>query len=167
MSRIKTAQKAGKVLILLVLIVIVQGILAHQFRLFDYFDLPLVYVVYYGFTASRAPSGVLIGTVLGLMQDSLSGAAMGTNGFSKSLIGFLAASAGSKFNVDQVVTRFLGLFLFTAADGLIVTILGLSTGAGPVTYGGRIEGILLSAVFNSVLGLIMFGYRDRFGNATA
>ena len=28
------------------------------------------------------------------MQDSLSGAVLGTNGFSKTLIGFLAASAG-------------------------------------------------------------------------
>jgi rod shape-determining protein MreD len=101
------------------------------------------------------------------MQDSLSGAGMGTNGFSKSLIGFLAASAGAKFNVDQLVARILGLFLFTLADGLIVTILGLSIGATPAAYAGRVEGVLLSAVFNAALGLIVFGYRDRFGDATA
>jgi rod shape-determining protein MreD len=105
--------------------------------------------------------------MLGLMQDSLSAGGMGTNGFSKTLIGFLAASAGGKFNVDQTVTRILALFLFTLGDRLIVTILGLSIGSASSAYGGRIEGILLSAVLNSLLGVIMFGYRDRVSNATA
>jgi rod shape-determining protein MreD len=167
MSRFHALRSGLQVAVLLILIVVVQGILAYRFPLFRFWDLPLIYVVYYGFRTNSPSQTVLVGSVLGLMQDSLSGAGLGTNGFSKSLIGFLAASAGAKFNVDQIFTRILALFLFTAADSLIVTILGLSIGAAPGAFGGQIDGMLLSAVFNALLGLIMFGYRDRFGNATA
>src|SRR5439155_26317350 len=97
----------------------------------------LICSMYYGFYLVRHTASVTIGSALGLMQDSLSGAIMGTNGFSKTLIGFLAAVAGAKFNVDQPITRVFALFLFTLGDGLLVTMLGLmvnSTSSPP--YGG-------------------------------
>ena len=114
----------------IVVIVVVQGILAYRFQVFRYFDLPLIYCVYYGFTLNRPVASVFIGSVLGLLQDSLSGAALGTNGFSKALICFAAASTSLKFNVDQAITRAFALFLFTLADGLLVTMLGLTMGTG-------------------------------------
>ena len=101
------------------------------------------------------------------MQDSLSAAVLGANGLSKTLIGFFAATAGAKFAVDQPVTRVFALFLFTFGDGLLVTILGLMVGpASGATYSGAIGGWLLSATFNSLLGLVLFEYHDRWSNAT-
>ena len=167
MNRIRSRVGAiGKSAITLVAIVVVQGILAYRFRVFKYFDLPLIYCVYYGFTLNRPMASVFIGSILGLMQDSLSGMAMGTNGFSKTLLCFAAASTSLKFNVDQLVTRIIALFLFTLADGLVVTMLGLTmgTGAGPLTS-GRLLDLLVSAVFNTLLGFIMFGLHDRFNHA--
>ena len=151
----------------LIIIVVVQGILKHRFTVFRYFDLPLIYCVYYGFTRSKPIPSVFVGSILGLMQDSLSGAAMGTNGFSKALLCFAAASTSLKFNVDQPVTRALGLFLFTFADGLLVTILTMTVAAleRPV-YGTSFIDLVVSGIFNTLLGLIMFGFRDRFRNAT-
>ena len=151
----------------LILVVVVQGILAYRFRFFRYFDLPLIYCVYYGFTRSKPIASAFVGSILGLMQDSLSGAAMGVNGFSKALLCFAAASTSLKFNVDQPFTRAAGLFLFTLADGLLVTILTMTMGvlARPV-YGTRFVDLMLSGIFNTLLGLLMFGIRDRFKNAT-
>ena len=150
-----------------VAVVVIQGILAFKFKVFGYFDLPLICSVYYGFTLGNPIASIVIGSALGLMQDSLSGAVLGTNGFSKTLIGFFAASAVSKFNVDQPITRLFALFLFTVGDGLLVSMLGLmvssNTGA---TYGGAVGVWLLSATFNTLLGLVLFGYHDRWGNAT-
>ena len=37
-------------------------------------------------------------------------------------------TAGSKFAVDQPITRIFALFLFTLGDGLLVTMLGLMVG---------------------------------------
>ena len=166
MSRIRKLGGLGASALTLISIVVVQGILAYRFRVFRYFDLPLIYCVFYGFTRSRPVASVLIGSGLGLMQDSLSIMAMGTNGFSKALLCYAAASTSLKFNVDQAITRIFALFLFTLADGLLVTILSLTmgTGAGPV-YGTRLVDLVLSGVFNTLLGVMMFGYRDRFGNA--
>jgi rod shape-determining protein MreD len=115
---------------------VAQGILAYRFRVFGYFDLPLIYCVYYGFTLNRPMASVFIGSILGLMQDSLSGFPMGTNGFSKTVLCFAAASTSLKFNVDQGITRIIALFLFTLADSLLVTILGLTMGTGQSPLGG-------------------------------
>src|ERR1700730_950356 len=105
--RISTLSIVGRFAVALIAVVLAQGILANKFRIFGYFDLPLVCSVFYGFTLGNPIASIFIGSSLGLMQDALSGAIVGTNGFSKTLIGFLAASAVSKFNVDQVITRVL------------------------------------------------------------
>src|SRR5215831_9897977 len=109
MLRSKGLEVVAKFAIALVAVVVVQGILAYKFRVFSYFDLPLICTVYYGFTLGNPIASIMMGSTLGLMQDSLSAAVLGTNGFSKTLIGFLAASATSKFAIDQFITRVLAL----------------------------------------------------------
>ena len=167
MSQVRTLGIIGRFAIAVVAVVVIQGILSFKFKVFGYFDLPLICSVYYGFTLGNPIASIVIGSSLGLMQDSLSGAVLGTNGFSKTLIGFFAASAVSKFNVDQPITRVFALFLFTVADGLLVTILGLMVRSSTsTTDSGAAGGWLLSATFNTLLGLVLFGYHDRWGNAT-
>lgn len=165
MNRAHRLGGIGKTAITLIAVVVVQGILAHRFRVVAYFDLPLIYCVYYGFTLNRPMASVFIGSILGLMQDSLSGVAMGTNGFSKTVLCFAAASTSLKFNVDQGITRIIALFLFTLANGLLVNILGLTMGTGHGAFGGtRVMDLVVSGVFNTLLGLMMFGIHDRFGH---
>jgi rod shape-determining protein MreD len=167
MARITNLGIVGKFAIVLIATVIIQGILAFKFRVFGYFDLPLICSVYYGFVLGNPIASILIGSSLGLMQDSLSGAVLGSNGFSKTLIGFLAASAGSKFNVDQPITRVFALFLFSIGDGLLVSILALMVDSNlNATNSSNVGSWLLSATFNTLFGLALFGYHDRWGNAT-
>jgi hypothetical protein len=79
----------------------------------------------------------------------------------------VAASAGSKVAVDQPVTRIAALFLFTIGDGLVVTMLSLTAGASTRPPDLRaVGGWLLSATFNTLLGLILLGYHDRSNHAT-
>jgi len=109
----------------------------------------------------------VIGSALGLMQDSLSGAILGANGLTKTLIGFFAASAGQKFAVDQTITRVFAIFLFSLGDDILVTILALIVGpASNPTYSGVMGTWLLSATFNTLFGLVLFGYYDRWRDAT-
>jgi rod shape-determining protein MreD len=167
MTRITTIGIIGRFAASLVAVVVIQGILSFKFKVVGYFDLPLVVCVYYGFILGNPIASILIGSALGLMQDSLSGAVLGANGLSKTLIGFFAATAGSKFAVDQPITRIFALFLFSIGDDLLVTILSLMIGpASSATYSGAIGGWLLSATFNTLLGLVMFGYHDRWSDAT-
>src|SRR5262245_12273046 len=167
MVRITTLGIVGKLVLALVAVVVMQGILSFKFKVFGYFDLPLICCVYYGFTLGNPIASILIGSSLGLMQDSLSGAVFGANGLSKTLIGFFAATAVSKFAVDQLITRVIALFLFSVGDDLLVTILALMVGpASSPTYSGAIGSWLLSAMFNTLFGLVLFGYHDRFSDAT-
>jgi rod shape-determining protein MreD len=167
MERITTVGIIAKFAVALVAVVVIQGILSFKFKVFGYFDLPLIVSVYYGFTMGNPIASIVTGSCLGLMQDSLSGAVLGANGLSKTLIGFLAASAGTKFAVDQPITRLFALFLFSIGDGVLVTILGLMIGpAGSTTYSGTFGWWLLSATFNTLLGLVLFGYHDRESNVT-
>jgi rod shape-determining protein MreD len=166
--RITTLGIIGRFTMALVAVVVIQGILSFKFQVFGYFDLPLIFSVYYGFTLGNPIASIMIGGSLGLMQDSLSGAVLGANGLSKTLIGFFAASAGAKFAVDQPITRVFALFLFSMGDDLLVTILGLMVGpASSATYSGAVSSWLVSAIFNMLLGLVLFGYHDRWSNATA
>src|SRR5215469_11392699 len=123
MNRITTLGLFGKFAMALIGVVVIQGILSFKFKVFGYFDLPLICCVYYGFTLSNPIGSIAIGSALGLMQDSLSGAILGANGLSKTLIGFFAASADSKFVVDQPIARIFALFLFSIGDGILVSIL--------------------------------------------
>jgi rod shape-determining protein MreD len=167
MTRLTTLAIIGKFAITLIAVVVIQGILSLKFRVFGYFDLPLICCVYYGFTLGNPIASIILGSSLGLLQDSLSGVALGANGLSKTLIGFFAATAVSKFAVDQPITRVLALFLFSVGDDLLVTILGLMVGpSSGATYSGDVTTWLLSATFNTLLGLVLFGYHDRWSNAT-
>src|SRR5207244_11838788 len=128
MTRLSTLGIIGKFAVALIAVVVIQGILSFKFKVFGYFDLPLIFSVYYGFTLGNPVASIAIGSSLGLMQDSLSGAVLGANGLSKTLIGFFAATAGSKFAVDQPVTRVFAIFLFNFGVGLLVIFLGLMVG---------------------------------------
>src|SRR5881628_1356629 len=103
MNRITTLGIIGRFAAALIAVVVMQGILSFKFRIFGYFDLPLICCIYYGFTLANPIASIIIGSSLGLMQDSLSGAVLGANGLSKTLIAFFAATAGSKFAVDQPI----------------------------------------------------------------
>jgi len=166
-NRITTYGLVGKFAISLIAVVVIQGILAYRIRVFGYFDLPLILSVYYGFTLGRPIPSVVIGTTIGLLQDSLSNVPMGTNGFSKTLIGYLAASAGSKFDVDLPVTRAIAIFLFTVGDGFIISILGLMTGSASNSGIDVLWNWLVAGVFNALLGMLMFGYHDRVTHAAS
>jgi rod shape-determining protein MreD len=167
MSRVTTLGIFGRFAAALIAVVVMQGVLSFRFKVFGYFDLPLICCIYYGFTLGSPIASIVIGSSLGLMQDSLSGAVLGANGLSKTLIGFFAATAGSKFAVDSPITRVFALFLFSIGDDLLVTILGLMVGpiASPI-YSGAVSEWLLSATFNTLLGLVLFGYHDRWNHAT-
>src|SRR5215475_11014822 len=166
-NRISGFAIIGKFATALIAVVVMQGILSFKFKFFGYIDLPLICSVYYGFVIGNPVASILMGSSLGLMQDSLSGAVLGANGLSKTLIGFFAASAGSKFAVDQPITRIFALFLFSIGDGILVTILGLMVGpaASSATYSGAPSRWLLSAALNTLLGLVLFGFHDRWNNA--
>lgn len=125
----------------------------------DWFDLPLVVIVYFALGRRNPLQGSLMGAAMGLFEDALSHNAIGINGIAKTTVGFLAGSVGIRIDVDNHTIRVLlnfALSLLSSAIYIFVArfLLGL-----PVEWNGLTE--LLRAVGNAVIALVLFPLLDR------
>ena len=59
-----------------------------------WFDIPLVITIYFALARRSPIGGMLIGGIMGIFQDALTGHAIGIYGIAKTLSGYLAASVG-------------------------------------------------------------------------
>jgi rod shape-determining protein MreD len=79
----------------------------------SYLELPLLVTVYFALMKRSPIAGVFFGAGVGLVEDSLSPQPLGMYGIVKTLVGYFAASVSLRFDVDNVVIRFiLGFFFY-------------------------------------------------------
>src|ERR1700731_4405351 len=86
-------------------------------------DLPLLITIYFGLSRRNPSTGLLLGMVIGLFQDSLSGPTvpLGLYGIAKTIIGYLASSIGARLDTEHPAARFaLTAAFFVAHQGLMV-----------------------------------------------
>jgi rod shape-determining protein MreD len=148
---------AGAVVVSLVL----QAFLPVHIRSAGYLELPLLVTLYFALSRRNPSSGLLLGMVVGLLQDSLSPQVpLGLYGIAKTLVGFVGSSIGSRIDVEHPVARFLltvGFFLFHR--GVFVLTRQLLLGQHD-TY--MTVPILLASVANALLAIGIFPLLDRF-----
>jgi rod shape-determining protein MreD len=68
-------------------------------------DFPLLVTVYFTLVRQNKIFGIALGTGLGLMQDALSHGYIGMFGMAKAVVGYLAAFAAIRFNVESLFAR--------------------------------------------------------------
>lgn len=80
----------------------------------DYLELPLLVTLYFGLSRRNPTTGLLLGMVIGLLQDSLSSgrSPIGLYGIAKTFVGFAASSLGSRIDTEHPLSRFLLAFVF-------------------------------------------------------
>ena len=123
-------------------------------------DFPLLITVYFALLRRDKLFGIGLGTALGLMQDALSHGYIGIFGIAKAIVGYLAALASTRFDLDSLVAR-------TVLTGALVLVHSLTVAAlqhllletpppfQPLT-------VASSILVNAALGLILFQILDRF-----
>jgi rod shape-determining protein MreD len=126
---------------------------------YDWFDLPLVVTVYFALGRRSPIQGTVMGAAMGLFEDALSHHALGINGIAKTVVGFLAASAGIRLEVDNQAIRLLLNFvlsLLSSAVYLFVTrfLLGMT-----IEWSWLTE--LFRALGNSAIAVVLFPLLDR------
>jgi rod shape-determining protein MreD len=114
-------------------------------------DLVLIVVVYVALVSGPV-SGVLVGTVAGLVQDSLSSGIIGIGGLAKTVVGFLAGFLGSQFIVAAPLTRFIVFVVSTFVHALIF--MGLYSLLELRQFGDPWAPVLSQAVGNGFLGVV-------------
>jgi len=126
---------------------------------FAWFDLPLVVTVFFALSRRNPIQGSVMGGILGIFEDALTGHAIGINGVAKTLIGYLAASVGVLINVEANTIRLLLTFVLSLLGSVTYyfvyhILLGLPLESNWMTE-------LYKALGNSLIALVLFPLLDR------
>jgi len=104
--------QSGVVVGVVLLALVIEALLPVHFRTAEMIELPLLVTIYFALSRRNPSSGLLLGMVIGLAQDSLSHTPIGMYGIAKTVVGFVASSFGSRIDVEHPVSRFLLTFVF-------------------------------------------------------
>jgi rod shape-determining protein MreD len=116
-------------------------------------NLVLVVVVYAGL-AFGPGSGLVVGSVGGLVQDALAGGIIGIGGFAKTLVGFAVGVLGAQFIVSQPLPRFVMFIAATVLHEACFQLLYavVESRAFRLPYSAT----LTQALINAVVGVVAF-----------
>ncbi|HKD50312.1 MAG TPA: rod shape-determining protein MreD [Candidatus Acidoferrum sp.] len=99
--------RTGAILISALLALVIQAWFPLHFTRASLLDLPLLVTIYFGLSRRNPSTGLLLGTVIGLMQDSLTPTVpLGLYGIAKTIIGYLASSIGARLDTEHPAARF-------------------------------------------------------------
>ena len=128
------------------------------------FDFPLLVTVYYGLVRRNLVYGTLLGTGLGLVQDAMAHGFIGFHGMANSLIGYLAAAAGVRFDPEHLLPRSLLTGLLVLVHDL--SVIGLQRALLESSPPFEPIDVAASVMVNVALGLVLFQLLDRFKQST-
>jgi len=144
----------------ILLALLLQTFLPLKIPLAGIMDLPLLATVYFTLIRQNKIFGIGLGTGLGLVQDALSHGFIGMFGIAKALVGYLAASAAVRFNVESIVARSVVTASLILLHNLCMAGLQHALLESPPAF---LPLDLASAVLvNVALSLILFPVLDRF-----
>jgi rod shape-determining protein MreD len=116
-------------------------------------DLVLIAVVYVALTSGPV-TGMLSGTVAGLMQDALSSGVIGIGGLAKTIVGFLAGVIGTQFIVTHSLPRFVVFFGATVLHAIVFMGLYMLLELRP--FGTPYAAVAGQALGNAIVGIVAF-----------
>jgi rod shape-determining protein MreD len=122
-------------------------------------DLVLIVVVYVAIKSGPV-TGLLAGTVAGLIQDAQSGGVLGIGGLAKTMVGFLSGLLGTQFIVTAPLPRFLLLVVATALHEAIF--IGLYTMLNLRQYPSPYSSVVGQAFGNAFVGVVAFQMIEWF-----
>jgi rod shape-determining protein MreD len=127
----------------------------------DILDLPLLITIYFGLSRRNPSTGLLLGMVIGLAQDALSGPTvpLGFYGIAKTIIGFLASSIGARLDTEHPAARFSLTVAFFVLHQAILVLTRRVLMAQPEPWFNM--HLAIAAAVNAVLGTFLYIALDR------
>ena len=128
-------------------------------------DLVLIVVVYIALKSGPV-TGLLAGTVAGLIQDALSNPILGIGGLAKTMVGFLAGLLATQFILNGPLPRFVLIVMATALHAAIF--MGLYVLLDLRQFPDPTPAVIGQAIGNGFVGVVGFqllewvpGFVDR------
>jgi rod shape-determining protein MreD len=129
------------------------------FQFLGFLELPLLVVVYFAVMRRSQISGIFIGALVGLAQDSLSKNPLGMYGIDKTLVGYFAASVGVRLDVDHPLMRFVLAFFFFVFHQTFYWVMARALLNQQLVF--EPQRTLLLGLLNAVVGVSLFHFLDR------
>jgi rod shape-determining protein MreD len=144
--------------------VFLQAFIPVRFPFFAVFDLPLLVVIFFA-VARRSPvAGLITGSLIGILQDSLTHHPIGLFGIAKGVVGYGASSLGVKLDVENAGARFLVTMFFYVVHEFVYFMVARGLVGLSLQWSWPHE--LRSAIANAILAVAMFAVLDRFKQRT-
>jgi rod shape-determining protein MreD len=129
------------------------------FQFLGFLELPLLVVVYFALMRRNQISGLLLGAVVGLAQDSLSKNPLGMFGIVNTLVGYFSASVGLRLDVDHGFIRLLLSFFFYIFHQVLYWMMARALLGQQL--GMDVQRTLLLGLLNAVVGIALYRFLDR------
>ncbi len=114
--------RSGAVVAAVIAALVLQLFLRKYFLSAELLDLPLLVTMYFGLSRRNPSTGLLLGMVIGLLQDNLSHTKFGLYGIAKTIVGYLASSIGGRLDTEHPASRFALTFVFFALHQGVVAL---------------------------------------------
>jgi rod shape-determining protein MreD len=122
-------------------------------------ELPLLVTLYFGLSRRNPATGLMLGTIIGVLQDALSGLPLGYYGIAKTLVGFAASSIGGRLDTEHPISRVLLAFgAFHLHQAALVVMSRWLLGQQVPFFSTR---SLLGSLVTAALTLLLFPLLDR------
>jgi rod shape-determining protein MreD len=150
----------GTVIIASFLALLLQAFLHKYGRWAELVDLPLLVTIYFGVSKRNPVSGLLLGAVIGILQDALGhDSPIGLYGIAKTIIGYLASSVGGKIDTEHPATRFGLVVLLFHVHQIVLAIVERYLLNQPERF--FTMRLLFNSVVTAAFGVFIFALLDR------
>jgi rod shape-determining protein MreD len=153
--------RSGAIVVATLLSLMLQAFVPVYISKFAVLDLPLLVVIYFGLSRRNPSTGLLLGMVIGLLQDSLSGPTipLGLYGIAKTIIGYLASSIGARLDTEHPAARFALTMVFFFVHQGVITLTRRMLLAEPEHW--FTLHLAIAAAVNAVVAVMLFALLDR------
>ena len=141
-----------------------QAFLSWKLPFFSIFDLPLLVVIFFAVARRSQVGGMLTGSIIGLLQDSLTQLPLGVYGIANTVVGYGASSLGVRLDVENAGARFLVTLFFFAVHEIVYFSVARGLVRLDVRWNWPHE--IAAAFANAVLAVLLFAMLDRFKQRT-
>jgi rod shape-determining protein MreD len=131
------------------------------FQFLRFLEMPLLVVIYFALMRRSQISGLAIGALVGLAQDSLSPKIpLGMYGIVNTLVGYFAASVGMRLDVDHGLLRLVLCFFFYLFHQFFYWVMARAL-LGQQQLVFEWPETLALGLLNAVVGVALFHFLDR------